>query len=91
MNKVIELYFEGVYQNAQVFINGILSGTHKYGYTPFYIDISEHVKCGENEVEVRVDNSLEPNCRWYSGSGIYRNVSLLIRDKCYIKVCILKQ
>lgn len=85
LNKVIELYFEGVYQNAQVFINGILSGTHKYGYTPFYIDISEHVKCGENEVEVRVDNSLEPNCRWYSGSGIYRNVSLLIRDKCYIK------
>ena len=85
LGKSFVLHFEGVYHNSRVLINGALAGTHRYGYTAFDIDITDYIKEGENAVTVLVDNSLEPNCRWYSGSGIYRPVTLLIRDKCYIK------
>lgn len=51
-------------------------GTHFYGYTPFKLNISPYIKKGVNTVAVRVDNSRQPNCRWYSGSGIYRHVWL---------------
>ncbi len=78
------LHFEGVYQNCRVMINGNLAGEHRYGYTAFDVDITPYITVGENTVLVLVDNSLEPNCRWYSGSGIYRPVSLLVRDKDYI-------
>lgn len=84
VGKSIELYFEGVYQNCSVDVNGIIVGTHRYGYTPFIVDISKAVRAKDNLVTVSVDNSLEPNCRWYSGSGIYRQVHLLIREKCHI-------
>ena len=83
--KSIVLHFEGVYQNCAVWINGRTAGAHKYGYTAFDIDISEHIRAGENIVTIHVDNSLEPNCRWYSGSGIYRPVTLFIRDRKYIR------
>ena len=76
----IELFFEGVYQNCTVTVNGKEAGGHKYGYTEFRLDISKLVQSGENTVSVFVDNSLEPNCRWYSGSGIYRPVWLLIDE-----------
>ncbi len=85
VGKSIVLHFEGVYQNCSVFVNGQLAGRHKYGYTAFDVDLSDRVQPGENTVAVHVDNSLEPNCRWYSGSGIYRPVTLLIRDRRYIK------
>ena len=52
--------------------------------TPCGIGVLAHVKAGNNTVRVEVDNSLEPNCRWYSGSGIYRPVSLIIREKNHI-------
>ena len=68
------LHFEGIYQNSQVFVNGIQVGTHFYGYTPFKVNISPYIKKGINTIAVRVDNSKQPNCRWYSGSGIYRHV-----------------
>lgn len=70
------LHFEGIYQNSQVFVNGIQVGTHFYGYTPFKVNISPYIKKGINTIAVRVDNSKQPNCRWYSGSGIYRHVWL---------------
>lgn len=74
--EVLKLHFDGVYQNCEVYLNGQLAGRHGYGYTPFYIDITKHLTPGKNEVEVRVDNVLQPSCRWYSGSGIYRHVWL---------------
>lgn len=70
------LHFERIYQNSQVFVNGIQVGTHFYGYTPFKVKISPYIKKGINTIAVRVDNSKQPNCRWYSGSGIYRHVWL---------------
>ncbi len=79
------LHLEGVYQNCIVLVNGTLCGSHRYGYTAFDIDISDAVTAGENLVTVTVDNSLQPNCRWYSGSGIYRDVTLLVRDRNFIK------
>ena len=84
IGKSIVLHFEGVYQNCQVLVNNLLVGSHRYGYTAFDVDISDAVRPGSNTVTVPVDNSLEPNCRWYSGSGIYRPVQLLIRDRVHI-------
>ena len=75
------LHFEGVYQRCEVYVNGALAGTHAYGYTPFTVDITPYLNtAGGNVVAVRVDNSLQPNCRWYSGSGIYRHVWLESSD-----------
>ncbi len=85
IGKSIVLHFEGVYQNCKVYVGDRLAGSHSYGYTAFDVDISDAVSTGKNTVRVEVDNSLEPNCRWYSGSGIYRPVQLLIRDKVHIE------
>lgn len=74
IGKKMNLYFEGVYCNAEVYINGQLAGKHAYGFTSFTIDATPFVKEGRNIVAVRVDNSKQKNCRWYSGSGIYRHV-----------------
>ena len=76
--NVVKLHFEGVYQKAEVFINGKKAGQHAYGYTPFTVDITPYLFKDKrnNEVIVKVDNSAQPNCRWYSGSGIYRHVWL---------------
>ena len=71
------LYFEGVYQKATVYVNGKEAGSHHYGYTSFNIDITPYLLPKQaNIVAVRVDNSAHRNCRWYSGSGIYRYVWL---------------
>lgn len=76
-DKKLSLYFEGVYMNSQVFINGTLLGVRPYGFSSFSYDITPYVKFGQNNViAVRVDNSQQKNCRWYSGSGIYRHVWL---------------
>ncbi len=75
------LHFEGVYQNCTVFCNGIEVGAHRYGYTAFDVDITNALRDGENLIRVDVDNFLSPNCRWYSGSGIYRPVSLILKEK----------
>ena len=77
--EVVKLHFEGVYQKAEVFVNGQKTGQHHYGYTPFTVDVTPYIyknKKQTNEVVVKVDNSEQPNCRWYSGSGIYRHVWL---------------
>ncbi len=76
--EIVKLLFEGVYQKAEVFVNGKKAGQHGYGYTPFTIDVTPFLYKDkrENEVLVTVNNSEQPNCRWYSGSGIYRHVWL---------------
>lgn len=83
-NKKLQLYFEGVYMNSDVYVNGKHAGGHSYGYTSFFVDITPYVHEGENTVAVRVDNSLQKNCRWYTGSGIYRNVWLLATELVHI-------
>lgn len=85
LGKSLELHFGGVYQNCTVSVNCREVGAHKYGFTPFTVDISEAVTAAENTLTVEVDNTLQPSCRWYSGAGIYRSVALEIRDKCHIK------
>lgn len=86
-----ELYFDGVYEHANIFINGQLAGHHDYGYTPFTVDATPFLTQGQNNVVVSVDNSQQKNCRWYSGSGIYRHVWLMNKGKRYIdewSVCV---
>ena len=83
--KRVSIYFEGVYMNSQVFINGKSLGVHPYGYTSFYYDLTPYLNSDkENIISVRVDNSQQPNCRWYSGSGIYRHVWLIVTDPIHI-------
>ena len=83
--KRVSLYFEGIYMNAEVFVNGRSLGVHPYGYTSFFHDLTAHLTYGEeNRVAVRVDNSRQKNCRWYSGSGIYRHVWLVITGPVHV-------
>ncbi|MFJ3778822.1 glycoside hydrolase family 2 TIM barrel-domain containing protein [Streptomyces sp. NPDC090075] len=73
-----ELRFDGVYQNADVWLNGVHLGFHPYGYTSFAYDLGAHLdRTGPNLLAVRVDNSGR-NSRWYSGSGIYRHTWLTV-------------
>ena len=82
-NRLTEtiIYFEGVYMNATVFVNGHELGTHPYGFTSFFYDITPYLRTGENTMAIKVDNSQQKNCRWYTGSGIYRNVKLIRTPK----------
>ena len=85
--ELVKLHFEGVYQRAEVFVNGQKAGQHGYGYTPFTVDVTPYLhkdKKQDNEVVVKVDNSQQPNCRWYSGSGIYRHVWLQTMPSLHI-------
>ncbi|HTP13826.1 MAG TPA: glycoside hydrolase family 2 TIM barrel-domain containing protein [Bacteroidota bacterium] len=83
--KCVSIYFEGVYMNSEVFLNGKSLGIHPYGYTAFSYDLSSALDFkNENVVSVRVDNSRQPNCRWYSGSGIYRHVWLVVTDPVHV-------
>lgn len=70
------LEFEGIYQKSTVYLNDVKIGGHIYGYTDFILDLTEKIKLGENTLRIDVDNSQMPNSRWYSGSGIYRDVYL---------------
>lgn len=75
--KRLRIDFDGVYMNSEVFINGHSLGVRPYGYVSFSYDLTPHIKWGEkNVIAVRVDNAEQPNSRWYSGCGIYRNVWL---------------
>ncbi len=83
--KRISLCFEGVYMNATVFVNGVEAASHPYGYTSFQVDVTDKLTFGnENTVAVRVDNSQQLNCRWYSGSGIYRHVWLNVTNPVHV-------
>ena len=77
-NKNIYIDFDGIYRNSKVWINGQFIGERPYGYISFRYELTPYIKQGEkNVITVRVDNSEQPNSRWYSGSGIYRNVWLV--------------
>jgi beta-galactosidase len=78
------LEFDGVYMNSDVWINGVHLGRRPYGYISFVYDITAHLVPGVNVVAVRVDNSLQPNSRWYTGSGIYRHVWLTLVDPLHV-------
>lgn len=71
------LRFEGVFMNCDVFLNGAHVGGHVYGYTGFDLDVTDALCGGENALYVRVDNSQQPNSRWYTGSGITRDVAIV--------------
>ena len=84
--KSVILSFDGVYQNAYVYVNGKQVGENHYGYTSFAFDISKYLICDgltDNVIAVKVVNKL-PSSRWYSGSGIYRDVKLIVADQIHV-------
>ena len=83
--KVIHIDFDGVYMNSTVWLNGVELGTRPYGYISFSYDLTPYINWdGDNVLAVRVNNSDQPNSRWYSGCGIYRNVWLRIQEPLHI-------
>lgn len=84
-SKRISIHFDGVYCNSEVWINGHYLGKRPNGYIGFEYDITPYLNFGQtNQILVKVDNSNQPNSRWYSGSGIYRNVWLKKTEKLYV-------
>lgn len=85
-DKLICIEFDGVYRNSVVWINGHYLGRRPYGYSSFRYELTPFLQYGKekNVLAVRVDNSQQPNSRWYSGSGIYRNVWLVTTEKIHI-------
>lgn len=84
-DKLFFIDFDGVYRNSEVWINGNYLGKRPYGYISFRYELTPYIKFGEkNVIAVKVDNSLQPNSRWYSGSGIYRNVWLVKTNKIFV-------
>ena len=85
-SKLVAVEFEGIYNHAEVWINGHLVGGRPYGYTTFECDLTPHLKYGDgvNVLAVRVDHSKFSDSRWYTGSGIYRDVHLRFADKVHI-------
>ena len=83
--KTAVLEFEGVYEKSMVYVNGNLVATNLYGYSNFYVVLDKYLNYGENnEIKVIADNAAEKNSRWYSGSGIYRNVNLMVGARIHI-------
>lgn len=83
--KKLYIDFDGVYMNSTVWINGHRLGNRPYGYASFSYDLTPYIKWGKNNtLLVKVDNSEQPNSRWYSGCGIYRNVGLRILSPLHV-------
>ena len=85
-DKYVYIDFDGIYRNSEVWINGHYLGKRPNGYISFRYDLTPYLLFGDkkNVIAVRVDNSLQPNSRWYTGSGIYRNVRLVITGNVHI-------
>ena len=85
-DKFVFIEFDGVYRNCEVWINGQYLGKRPYGYSSFRYELTPFLKYGNesNVLAVKVDNSQQPNSRWYSGSGIYRNVWLVTTEKIHV-------
>ena len=77
--------FDGIYMNATVYVNGHKAAYRPYGYSSFEVDLTPHLRQGNNVVAVRVDNSDQPNSRWYSGCGIYRHVWLNTVQRVHVR------
>lgn len=85
--KILTIEFESVYHNAEVYLNDELLMYRPYGYTNFYVDITNKYIWGkDNIIRVIARNADQPNSRWYSGTGIYRPVHLLVQDKKHILI-----
>ena len=84
--KLIFVDFDGVYRNSEVWVNGHYLGKRPYGYSSFQYELTPFLKYGneQNVLAVKVDNSQQPNSRWYSGSGIYRNVRLVTTEAIHV-------
>ena len=84
--KTVSIEFDGVFKNSEVWINGHLLGKRPNGYISFAYELSQYLHFGkqENIIAVKVDNDAQPNSRWYTGSGIYRNVRLVASDKLHV-------
>lgn len=83
--KKVMVCFGGVNMNSEVFMNGKSLGFYPYGYTSFAYDVTPFLNLQQkNVISVRVDNSQQQNCRWYSGSGIYRHVWLMVTNPVHI-------
>jgi len=83
--KRVSVEFDGVYRDATVYLNGHKLGTHPYGYTSFSFDLTPLLNfTGPTLLAVRVDNSAQPNSRWYSGSGIYRHVRVIVTEPTHV-------
>ena len=81
----VGLWFDGAMMNATVDVNGCKAASQHYGYAPFYVDLTKLVEYGaENRITVNVNTSMQPNSRWYSGSGLYRGVKLVHAPKVHI-------
>lgn len=85
-DRLTFIEFDGIYRNSEVWINGHYLGKRPYGYSSFRYELTPFLKYGEekNELAVKVDNSQQPNSRWYSGSGIYRNVRLVTTGNVHV-------
>ncbi len=84
-NKKVFIDFDGVYHNSEVWINGNYLGKRPNGYISFEYELTPYIKYGApNVIAVKVDNSKQPNSRWYSGSGIYRNVRLVFTKSIHV-------
>ena len=85
-DKVLTLEFEGVYHDAEVWLNGQKAAFRPYGYTNFYVELNEGLRDRENELQVIAHNADQPNSRWYSGTGIFRPVWLWAGEEKHIPV-----
>lgn len=84
-NRLVNIEFDGVYMNSEVWVNGQYLAKRPYGYISFRYEISKFLKEGKNTITVRVDNSKEPSARWYHPCGIYAPVRLIVTNKSFIK------
>lgn len=85
LSQNAKLYFDGVYMEATVYLNGVKIAENYHGYSPFFADMSGTIKSGRNTIAVFVRNH-QPSSRWYSGSGIYRPVYIVTMQKSPISV-----
>jgi len=85
-DKCVKLLFDGVYKHAKVWVNSYYCGNHAYGYTPFEFDITDFLSTdGNNEISVRIDHQDICDSRWFTGSGIYRDVFVYSCEKVHIE------
>jgi len=84
--RLVFVEFDGIYRNSEVWINGHFLGKRPYGYSSFSYELTPHLHYGSqrNLIAVRVDNSQQPNSRWYSGSGIYRHTRLVTTGRVHV-------
>jgi len=84
LDQHLEIQFDGIYMNSEIWCNGHYLGNRPYGYISIHHVLTPHLKEGSNIIAVRVDNSVEPSSRWYNGSGIYGHVDLVRREKVHV-------